>query len=76
VICVVTLDPFATISGTVRLDLPALGMDWSDRFDVHDEVGGETYNWGEVNYVQLQPWRAVAHIMRLDHVGPGRVSER
>jgi starch synthase (maltosyl-transferring) len=67
VICVVTLDPFATISGTVRLDLPALGMDWSDRFDVHDEISGETYQWGEVNFVQLQPWRAVAHVMCLRH---------
>ena len=65
VICVVTLDPFTTVSGTVSLDLPALGMNWSDRFDVHDEVSGETYRWGAVNFVQLQPWRAVAHILWL-----------
>ncbi|MFN2536242.1 MAG: alpha-1,4-glucan--maltose-1-phosphate maltosyltransferase [Pseudonocardiaceae bacterium] len=65
VICVVTLDPFTTVSGTVSLDLPALGMNWSDRFDVHDEVSGETYRWGAVNFVQLQPWRAVAHILCL-----------
>jgi starch synthase (maltosyl-transferring) len=65
VICVVTLDPFTTISGTVSLDLPALGMNWSDRFDVHDDVTGETYRWGAVNFVQLQPWRAVAHILWL-----------
>jgi starch synthase (maltosyl-transferring) len=63
VICVVTLDPFSTVSGTVSLDLPALGMNWSDRFDVHDEVSGETYRWAAVNFVQLQPWRAVAHIL-------------
>ncbi|MGH3521277.1 MAG: hypothetical protein ACRDU4_00280, partial [Mycobacterium sp.] len=25
---------------------------------------GETYDWGQVNFVQLQPWRAVAHIVR------------
>jgi starch synthase (maltosyl-transferring) len=65
VICVVTLDPFTTVSGTVSLDLPALGMGWSDRFDVYDEVSGETYRWGAVNFVQLQPWRAVAHILWL-----------
>jgi starch synthase (maltosyl-transferring) len=70
VICVVTLDPFTTVSGTVSLDLPALGMNWSDRFDVHDEVSGETYRWGAVNFVQLQPWRAVAHILwRTDRGG-------
>jgi starch synthase (maltosyl-transferring) len=65
VICVVTLEPFRTVSGTLRLDLPALGLDWQDRFDVYDEVSGETYHWGETNYVQLQPWRAVAHIVWL-----------
>ena len=63
VICVVTLEPFSTVSGTVWLDLPALGMDWEDRFAARDEVSGETYDWGRVNYVQLQPWRAVAHIL-------------
>ena len=63
VICVVTLEPFITVSGMVSLDLPALGMDQQDRFLAHDEVSGETYDWGQVNYVQLQPWRAVAHIL-------------
>ncbi|MGB6165635.1 MAG: alpha-1,4-glucan--maltose-1-phosphate maltosyltransferase [Pseudonocardiaceae bacterium] len=63
VICVVTLEPFITVSGMVRLDLPALGMDQQDRFLAHDEVSGETYNWGHINYVQLQPWRAAAHIL-------------
>jgi starch synthase (maltosyl-transferring) len=40
-------------------------MDWSDHFDVYDEVSGETYHWGAANFVQLQPWRAVAHILWL-----------
>jgi starch synthase (maltosyl-transferring) len=62
VICVVTLDPFSTVSGTVALDLPALGMDWQDRFDVRDEVSGAIYTWSQFNYVELQPWRAVAHV--------------
>jgi starch synthase (maltosyl-transferring) len=65
VICVVTLEPFSTVSGMVVLDMPALGLDRMDRIVVHDEVSGETYNWGQVNFVQLQPWRAVAHILWL-----------
>jgi len=65
VICVVTLEPFSTVSATVLLDLPALGMDPGDRFLAHDEVSGESYDWGQVNFVELQPWRAVAHILRL-----------
>jgi starch synthase (maltosyl-transferring) len=69
VICVLTLEPFTTVSGIVRIDLPALGMDWSDRFDVHDEVTDETYTWAETNFVQLQPWRAVAHILTLSSTG-------
>ena len=63
VICVVTLEPFSTVSGMVSLDLPALGLDPQDRFVVHDEVSGETYRWGQVNFVELQPWRAVAHVL-------------
>ncbi|HEY3894021.1 MAG TPA: alpha-1,4-glucan--maltose-1-phosphate maltosyltransferase [Pseudonocardiaceae bacterium] len=63
VICVVTLEPFSTVSGMVSLDLPALGLDRMDRFLVRDEVSGETYDWGQTNFVQLQPWRAVAHIL-------------
>ncbi|MGH3669898.1 MAG: alpha-1,4-glucan--maltose-1-phosphate maltosyltransferase, partial [Pseudonocardiaceae bacterium] len=63
VICVVTLEPFNTVGGMVSLDMPALGLNRMDRFVVHDEVSGETYNWGQTNFVQLQPWRAVAHIL-------------
>jgi starch synthase (maltosyl-transferring) len=65
VICVVTLEPYTTVSGMVSLNLPALGLNWSDHFDVYDEVSGDTYHWAQTNFVQLQPWRAVAHILRL-----------
>jgi starch synthase (maltosyl-transferring) len=67
VICVVTLEPFNTVSGMVMLDMPALGMDRLDRFFGYDEVSGETYHWGQANFVQLQPWRAVAHVVSLRH---------
>ncbi len=67
VICVVTLNPVNTVSGTVWLDLPALGMGRRDRFLAHDEVSGETYDWGQANYVQFEPRRAVTHILRLQH---------
>ncbi len=67
VICVVTLEPFSTVSGMVWLDLPALGLDPLARFRGYDEVSGETYDWGQTNFVQLQPWRAVAHIVWLRH---------
>ncbi|MGH3976265.1 MAG: alpha-1,4-glucan--maltose-1-phosphate maltosyltransferase, partial [Pseudonocardiaceae bacterium] len=36
IICIVTLEPYITVSGTVWLDMPQLGMGWLDRFAVHD----------------------------------------
>ncbi|HEU5470089.1 MAG TPA: maltotransferase domain-containing protein [Actinophytocola sp.] len=63
VIVVVTLDSQHPQDGTLWLDLPALGIDWSDRFTVRDEVSGETWEWGQANYVRLDPHHAVAHIL-------------
>jgi starch synthase (maltosyl-transferring) len=63
VLCVVTLDPFGVEEGTVHLDMPALGLEWHDRFGAFDEVSGQTFEWGQANYVRLEPWRDVAHII-------------
>jgi starch synthase (maltosyl-transferring) len=63
VVTVVNLDPGAAQEGTIWLDLPSLGFDWSERLIAHDEVTGETWDWGQANYVRLEPWRAVAHVV-------------
>jgi starch synthase (maltosyl-transferring) len=63
VITVVNLDPHHPQEGTVQLDLPALGFGWSDRFPVRDEVTGANWEWGQANYVRLDPIHAVAHIL-------------
>ena len=47
------------------LDMPALGLDWNDRFTVYDEVTGDTFEWGQFNYVRLEPWRHVAHVLHV-----------
>jgi starch synthase (maltosyl-transferring) len=65
VLVVCTLDPRVAQTGTTALDLPALGLDWGAEFDVHDEVAGETWRWGQFNYVRLEPWAAVAHVLRI-----------
>ena len=49
-----------------RLDLPELGLDWNDRFTVHDEITGNSFEWGQYNYVRLEPWTNVAHILRVE----------
>jgi len=63
VLVVCTLDPFVAQAGTIALDLPALGLSWGDRLALRDEVSGETYLWGQFNYVRLEPRRHVAHIL-------------
>src|SRR6202011_2597100 len=68
VLVVVTLNPYGTVEATVWLDLPALGMEWYDRFWVRDEITSEEYQWGNANYVRLDPAKAVAHILNLPHV--------
>jgi starch synthase (maltosyl-transferring) len=68
VLVVVTLNAFAPEEATLWLDLPALGMDWYDRFWVRDEITGEEYQWGQANYVRLDPGKAVAHIVNLPRI--------
>ncbi|HEX3786429.1 MAG TPA: alpha-1,4-glucan--maltose-1-phosphate maltosyltransferase [Pseudonocardiaceae bacterium] len=63
VITVVNLDPHEAQQGTLWLDLPELGFEWQDGLIAHDEVTGETWNWGQANFVRLEPWRTAAHVV-------------
>ncbi|MBN9110012.1 MAG: DUF3416 domain-containing protein [Pseudonocardia sp.] len=65
VLVVCTLDSHSTRIGTIALDMPALGAGWDDTLTVVDEVTGDTYEWGQFNYVRLDPWEHVAHIFRI-----------
>ncbi len=65
VLAVVNLDPYNTHEATVRLDMPALGLDWQAEFVVDDELSGESYRWREANYVRLDPHINPAHIFTL-----------
>jgi starch synthase (maltosyl-transferring) len=60
VLVVVNLDPHQTREATVWLDLPALGVD--REFTVTDELTGESFRWGQANYVRLDPGYRPAHI--------------
>ncbi|WLP91385.1 maltotransferase domain-containing protein [Gordonia sp. NB41Y] len=75
VIVVINLNPYGTETSTLWLDMPALGFDWQDRFGVHDEVTGEEYSWGQANFIRLEPWRAVAHILALPPLDPATAEE-
>ncbi len=65
VLVVVTLDPYSPQEGTTSLDLPALGFGWNDRMVVHDEMGGggRDYEWGQFNFVRLDPHVEPAHVL-------------
>jgi starch synthase (maltosyl-transferring) len=45
--------------------MAALGMEPYDRFWVRDEITGEEYQWGQANYIRIDPARAVAHIVNM-----------
>jgi starch synthase (maltosyl-transferring) len=62
VIVVVNLSSHNTQIGTTALDLPVLGLDWHERFGVTDELTGASYDWGQFNYLELDPYREPAHV--------------
>ncbi len=72
VICVVNLDPHGARETTVRLDMPSLGLEWWDHFAAHDEISGQTFTWGQDNYVRLDPFVEPAHVLVVQplHGGP------
>jgi len=68
VVVVVNLDPHGARETTVKLDMPALGMDYHDTFTVHDLMTGDTFRWGEYNYVRLDPHVQPAHVFHLRRI--------
>jgi len=62
VLVVVNLDPYQPREATVWLDMTALGVDDRSQFVVTDELTGESYRWGQANYVRLDPATTPAHI--------------
>jgi starch synthase (maltosyl-transferring) len=71
VLVVVNLDPHQPREATVWLDGAALGIDVSAGFTVTDELTGESYRWGQANYVRLDPGVAPAHIFTVSADQPG-----
>ncbi|MDF2968931.1 MAG: alpha amylase, catalytic region [Nocardioidaceae bacterium] len=65
VIVVVNVDPHHTQETTVHLNMPGLGLDWTDGFRVYDEITGQSWHWGEHAYVRLDPGHEPAHILHV-----------
>lgn len=67
-IVVVNVDPHVTKECSVKLDLAALELNPQDLtagggFFVDDLISGESWEWGEYNYVRLDPHVEPAHIL-------------
>lgn len=68
VIVVVNLDPHNEVVGSVDIDLSKLGANVSYStggpiLNVVDELDGQEYQWGEHNYVRLNPAERTAHVL-------------
>jgi starch synthase (maltosyl-transferring) len=67
VIVVVNLDPRQPREATVWLDPGAPGLDAAAGFTVTDELTGARYQWGQANYVRLDPAETPAHILSVSY---------
>jgi starch synthase (maltosyl-transferring) len=65
ILVVANLDPHGTRQTLVRLDMPALGLDWSTHMPVHDLVTDQVWHWSESNYVRLGPDFEPVHILEV-----------
>lgn len=68
VLVIVSLNAFGPEQATIWLDMEALGMADYDRFWVRDEITGDEYQWGQANYVRIDPNRSVAHILNMPQI--------
>src|SRR5207244_1865984 len=62
VLVVCSFDAMNVQWANTTLDMPALGMDWHERFNVRDELSGAVYEWGQHNAVRLDPYLQPAHV--------------
>ncbi len=63
---IVNLDPHATQAGWISIDKAALGLDADQIFGVHDLLSGESYAWGDRNFVELNPFKEVLHVFQVE----------
>jgi len=64
ILVVVNTDPHSVRETTVHLDLKALGV--QGKFRVTDLITGQSYQWGEHNFVRLDAFSEPAHVFRVE----------
>ncbi len=67
VLFVVNLDPHNRQSGTLSLDLPAMGLGAENIYGLYDLLTHESFVWsGRHNYVELSPQKEIMHIFKIE----------
>ena len=66
IIVVANLDPHSVRQGTVHLDPSLFGVDPELPFDVTDLISGDTFTWGQHNFVRLDAFTEPVHILRVE----------
>jgi glycosidase len=69
ILVVCSFDPVRGHWANTTLDMPALGLDWHERFTVRDELTGAEFDWGQHNSVRLDPRAEPAHIFTVHRRG-------
>jgi starch synthase (maltosyl-transferring) len=72
ILVIVSLDYRYRQSGWVSLSLEELGLGRNEVYQVHDLLGDAVYRWqGARNYVELDPRKIPAHILRVQRQAAG-----
>jgi starch synthase (maltosyl-transferring) len=67
VIVVANVDPHGARETLVHLDLTSIGLAPATTYEVTDAVTGQTWTWGDVNYVRLDPFDEPVHILSVNN---------
>ena len=65
VLTICTLNPKSTERATVKLNMPALEATWDAQLQAQDLVSDSVWVWGREVFVELDPFKAVAHIVQV-----------
>jgi starch synthase (maltosyl-transferring) len=70
ILVVANVDPHSVRETTVHLDTTAFGISRGAAYEVTDLVTGETYTWGDHNYVRLDAFSHPVHIFEAKEIRP------
>lgn len=65
IIVVANLDPHTLRETMINLQMPALGLEWSDGFIAQDLITGEQWSWAHRNYVRVGVGAEPVHLIHV-----------